>query len=60
MKFIVSAGFIKILIFTYKRKQIWKYCQMLETSRMKPNIKRGGKIEYKYVEDAIKMADRQV
>lgn len=33
---------------------------MLETSRMKPNIKRGGKIEYKYVEDAIKMADRQV
>lgn len=33
---------------------------MLEAGRMKPNIKRGGKIEYTYVKDAIRQADRQV
>lgn len=33
---------------------------MLETGRMKPNMKRGGKLEYKYVKDAIRLTDRQV
>lgn len=53
------AGLIKILIFTYKRKQIWNFCRILETGRMKPNRKRGGDVEFKYVSDAVKLADRQ-
>lgn len=53
-------GTLKILIFTYKRKQIWKFCQILETGRMKPSMKRGGKVEFEYVKNAIYFANFQV
>lgn len=53
-------GFVKILVFAAKRKQIWSMCQTFESGKMVPDPKRGGNVEYSYVKDAIKLVNFQV
>lgn len=54
-----SKGFVKILVFAAKRKQIWSMCQTFESGKMVPDLKRGGDVEFHYVKDAIKLVNFQ-
>lgn len=49
-----------MIMIVYKRKNIIKLLQVLQSGSFTPNLERGGIQEYKIVSDAIKLVNRMV
>lgn len=56
----IFLGSIKVILFILKRRKLVEQIDKLETGIMRPDYKRGGDVEYKYIKAANKQINFQV